>query len=127
MTAVYQHAEMSQQGARLRYNRASGSDGELERTDHGAEPLLVRVGAALLTTTPDATTPEIWDGRVSWDEEYGPIWRCACGAYNPLIVSDRNWLEHCPACQKDRAPNRWRVEQLLGRKGDGKGLWLDSC
>jgi len=60
------------------------------------------------------TTPEISEGTVSWDEEYGPVWRCPCGAYNPLIVSGRNWLERCPVCQKEHAPPRWRVEHQFG-------------
>jgi hypothetical protein len=65
-------------------------------------------------TRPDAATHEITGGTASWDEEYGPVWHCPCGAYNPLIVSHRYWLEQCPVCQKEHAPSRWRVEQLIG-------------
>jgi hypothetical protein len=66
-----------------------------------------------MTMTSDVTTPEIWREAVSWEEEYGPIWRCPCGAHNPLIVSDRYWLEQCPVCQKERAPSRWWVKHPL--------------
>jgi len=75
---------------------------------------VVGVGAVLMTTTPDATAPEILGGTVSWDEDFGPVWRCSCSAYNPLIVSDRYWLEQCPVCQREHAPSRWRVEHALG-------------
>jgi len=53
------------------------------------------------------------NGTLSWDAEFGPIWRRPCGALNPLRLSDRRWIAQCPVCQQEPAPGRWLVEQLL--------------